>query len=192
MASPRLGSPIVAVVLAVLALPAPAGARTLRLTYTPFAADGQVRADLNVVRRDGECFFTSLKVARGYRCITGNLLRDPCYADVTRDSTEVVCAAAPWSRTVVRIALSDDLPRREPSPLAAPPHWALVLASGARCTFISGATAVVRGFRLNYGCDDGRVLFGSPRTSSSTWRIRVARDGTGRGMRLAAVREAWR
>jgi len=72
-----------------------------------------------------------------------------------------VCAAAPWSRTLVRIALSEDLPRRDPSPLAAPPYWALVLASGARCTFISGATAVVRGFRLNYGCDDGRVLFGS-------------------------------
>jgi len=103
-----------------------------------------------------------------------------------------VCAAAPWSRTLVRIALSEDLPRRDPSPLAAPPCWALVLASGTRCTFISGATAVVRGFRLNYGCDDGRVLFGSPRRSSSTWRIRVARDGTGRGVRLAAIREAWR
>jgi len=187
-----LGSLFLAAVLTGLALSGPAAAKTLRLTYTPFAADGQVRADLNVVRRDGECFFASLKVARGYRCVTGNLLRDPCYADVSRDSTEVVCAAAPWSRTLVRIALSEDLPRRDPSPLAAPSYWALVLASGARCTFISGATAVVRGFRLNYGCDDGRVLFGSPRRSSSTWRIRVARDGTGRGVRLAAIREAWR
>lgn len=179
-----------------LALPGLAGAATQRARYSPFAPDGSLRSGLNVVAREGECFFTSLKVASAYRCVTGNLLRDPCYADPRVDpaagSPVVVCVGSPWDRTVVRIALSDDLPRPEPSPLSAPPIWAIELESGARCVFISGATNVVRGFRLNYGCTNGGVLFGSPRTATSTWRIRYARNGDGRGMKLVAIRRAWR
>jgi hypothetical protein len=173
-----------------LALPCTANGATERLLYSPFEADGQTRSGLNVVDRDGECFFTSLKAASGYRCVTGYLLRDPCYSDPRVNPVEsfsaVVCAQSPWGTTVVRIALSEALPKREPSPLSSPSFWAIELESGARCTFTSGATNAVRGYRLHYGRSNNRVLFGAPRTSTSTWRIRYASDGSGRGMKLAA------
>jgi hypothetical protein len=70
--------------------------------------------------------------------------------------------------------------------------WALQLASGARCVWVSGATNRVGSFRLNYFRNQGRYLFGSPDRSRATWRIRQARDFNGRAMRKVAIEVAWR
>jgi hypothetical protein len=186
----------VALVLA-CSIGATAAPRTERLIYTPFAADGSLRAGLRAVDFEGECFTTSLLVGRAgvFRCITGNLLRDPCFGDPSVDPGEsfpvVVCASDPWRHTVVRVALAAELPAEDaPRPGGAP--WALELVSGARCVFVTGATNVVRGYRLNYFCGRDRFLFGSPRTSAPAWRIRQSRSADGRGMRLVAIRRAWR
>jgi hypothetical protein len=182
----------------VLAVAAPAGAapRTQRTVYSPFGADGSLRAGLHAVDRDGTCFTSSAVVGRRdvYRCITGNLLRDPCYRDAAasarRSAPVVVCAAAPWNPTLVRITLGTPLPGDPTVPVAGRP-WGLELAGGARCVFVSGASELVRGYRLNYVCRDGRVLYGLPRRSSPAWRIREARSATAKAMRFAAIRRAW-
>jgi hypothetical protein len=50
----------------------------------------------------GDCFTGSFAVHNAYRCIDGNFLRDPCFADSTRDDV-VLCVRDPFSRGVVRL-----------------------------------------------------------------------------------------
>jgi hypothetical protein len=185
--------PVAGLVMGLTAAVATGAPRTERLVYTPFAADGSLRADLTAVNRDGDCFTTSSQVPRPgvYRCITGHLLRDPCYLDPSGGSPVVICPPAPGRTGVVRIALDGPLPG-DPPLGSGPRPWALELAGGARCLFGTGASDVVGGYRLNYVCSQHRFLFGSPRTSSPTWRIRESRSTNGRRMRLVAIRRAWR
>jgi hypothetical protein len=186
------------IVLALTAAAATSAAPTTqRRVYTPFAADGSLRAGLHAVDYDGECFTSSLLVGRVgvFRCFTGNLLRDPCFRDPSvaadRSFPVVVCATDPWRHTVVRIHLAKELPTDPPAPAGGSP-WGLELVNGARCVFVTGATSVVDGHRLNYVCGRDRFLWGSPRTSSPTWRIRQSRAADGRRMRLVAIGRAWR
>jgi hypothetical protein len=85
---------------------------------------------------------------------------------------------------------ADTLDHTGALPVGAPP-CALELAGGVRHVFAEGATNVVAGRRLNYVCTRDRFGFGVPDTSHATWRIRVARDFNGRGMRKVAIRTAW-
>jgi len=168
-----------------------ASGATQRLVYSPFAPDGGVASGLNVVPRAGECFTGSSLAAGAYRCITGNLLRDPCYSE-DADVASVICASTPWDSSVVRVALTDTLPEPATS-RGIPRAWAVELvAAGRRCRFLTGATAVVRGYRLNYACGRDRYLFGSPRTTSQTWRIRASPNVTGERMKLVTIKRAWR
>lgn len=164
---------------------------TQLLTYSPFAVDGRVAGGLTVVSRSGECWIGSEKAAGAYRCTAGNQIRDPCYASPA-DEESVVCATAPWNKTVVRITLTDALP--EPAtPDVVPRVWALQLvAANRRCSWLSGGTLVVRGLRLNYACGSNRYLFGSPRTGKRFWKIRLSHGVKGTGMRLASIKRGWR
>ena len=170
--------------------------RTEQSVYTPFAIDGALRAGLKVLSKEGECFTTSLVISRPgvFRCITGNLLRDPCFRDPTVDEDEyfpvVLCASGPWRRTLIRIPLSEELPEDAAARHGQP--WALELSDGSRCLFLTGATTVVRGYRLNYSCSRTRFLFGSPRRTDPTWRIRLSSTPEGDRMRLVRIRRAWR
>jgi hypothetical protein len=186
-------------VLALAMVPALAGTAataaapaTQRSVYTPFAADGSLRAGLRAVDPDGECFTSSLLVGRAgaFRCITGNRLRDPCFLGPDPSSAAVICADDPWRQTVVRIRLAAQPTADAPAGQA--PPWALELAGGAQCVLVGGATNVVHGYRLNYYCFHHRFLWGSPRTSSPTWRIRESRSADGRRMQLVEIRRAWR
>ena len=71
---------------------------------------------------------------------------------------------------------SGEMPRidtkREAFPAALP--WALDLANGLRCTFLTGATSGVAGMRVNYGCDDGKTwIIGDVDRSLPKWRVFV-------------------
>src|SRR6476620_7030814 len=179
-----------------IAWPAVAAASTQRLRYSPFSPSGAAAPSLRIASAfGGECNTASF-IVRGnvYRCFAGNFIRDPCYFDALAsaqlDRDVVVCVGSPWARSAVRLR-ADTLDRSSPLRAGAPP-WARELASGPRCVFAEGASNVVGGRRLNYVCDHNRFLFGVPDTSRATWRIRVARDFNGRGMRIAAIRVAWR
>jgi hypothetical protein len=175
-----------------------AAAPTERLVYTPFAAGGSLLPSLKVTTHGGgRCDTGSYVVARRgvYRCFDGNVIRDPCFSNPSASTAAgdpvVACVESPWARTAVSLHLDG-----EPSSAgqAAPgrPPWALQLASGPRCVFAEGASNVVHGRRLNYFCSGRRYLFGTPRTSAPTWRIRMAHGFSGRGWRLVAIARAWR
>jgi hypothetical protein len=180
----------------VVATPAVAQQATRRLVYSPFTASGGV----DPVRRvtpgfGGECNTASF-IVRGdvYRCFHSHLIRDPCYFDelgseqLGRDV--VLCVTSPWTRNAVRLR-ADTLDGTGPLRAGSPP-WALELVNGRRCVFAGGATNVVGGRRLNYGCDSNRFLFGVPDTSRAVRWIRMADDFNGVGMHKVAIRVAWR
>ena len=124
-----------------------------------------------------------------YRCADGNFLRDPCFADPTRDDA-VPCVRDPFSRGVVRLRVSGDLDRSGSAPSSL--VWAVRLANGQRCTFFAGGatSADAAGRRANYRCS-GRFLWGNPIRRGRTWRIRLSHSFTPGPERVAAIRTAY-
>ena len=49
--------------------------------------------------------------------------------------------------------------------------WALELANGERCTLLTGATAVLAGQRLNYGCEGGGYVLGEVDQRRQVWTV---------------------
>ncbi|MGH2461222.1 MAG: hypothetical protein ACRDIY_20380 [Chloroflexota bacterium] len=117
----------------------------------------------------GKCFVSSLAATRAdaYRCIAGNLLMDPCFT-IPGNSAAVLCVRDPLDRnTFVQMNLTEPLPSPEPPPLRTHP-WFLQLADGTVCSFFTGASGVINGQRINYGCSDGWVIVGEP-TPGPAW-----------------------
>jgi hypothetical protein len=183
--------------MAVLTWAPAAPARTHVITYSPFAAGAGLKAGLTATPAYGGSCDSGSFVVPGttvFRCFAGVVIRDPCYLDAASSTPErsvVVCVAAPWEASVVRLRVSSPLNGSYGARPGGQP-WALRLASGRRCVHVAGATTVVRGRRLSYGCGGHRVLFGSPARGGATWRIRQARSPGGAGMRTVAIATAWR
>ncbi len=132
----------------------------------------------------GTCWTGSLTSARydAWRCMSGNLIRDPCFEDAYGDSPRLL--ACPGSRLgydrLIRLTTRRDLPYRDGNPLRngngfGRNPWAISL-SGTGCRFSSGASFVVRRKRANYFCRDGRVLLGSPIRRGRLWSIDSVRS----------------
>jgi hypothetical protein len=187
-----------AAALVVASTGAAATAPTQRLVYSPFATDGSLLASLKVTTHEGgTCNTGSYVIARKetYRCFDGNQIHDPCFRDARASTASgepvVACVNAPWSTHVLSLHLAaSPLSTFQVKPGGAP--WALQLTAGPRCVFGEGATNVVHGLRLNYFCGATRFLFGTPRVSQPTWRIRMAHNAAGRHWRLVAIARAWR
>lgn len=158
-----------------------AAARTAVTTFSPFGAEGGLRSGLRATPEYGGSCASGSFIVRGagvFRCFSGSTIRDPCYVDDLAGNDErsvVVCVASPWDRAVVRLRISGELAPAFGAGAGAPP-WALRLRSGTRCVFLEGATTVVRGRRLNYGCGNGRWLIGTPNRSRATWTIQQLRS----------------
>ncbi len=68
--------------------------------------------------------------------------------------------------------------------------WALELANGSRCGLLTGATAVLAGQRINYGCDDGGLVIGEVDRSAVMWTVAYLADGAS-ATNLVDVVTAW-
>jgi hypothetical protein len=68
--------------------------------------------------------------------------------------------------------------------------WALELANGSRCGLLTGATAVLAGQRINYGCDDGGLVIGEVDRSAAMWTVAYLADGAS-ATDLVDVVTAW-
>ncbi len=172
----------VAVLLAlVLAASAGATAQTTRLTvYRPFAL-GKLAPGFTIAKTvKGSCFSGSSADQRtdAWRCFIGNFINDPCFSSPGR--SYVLCPAdgTPFGTRLIRINLTKPLPRGFANHGAAGQGdpWAVKLAGGKVCTFLTGATFVYHGQRVNYGCTPKIFLAGSPNRSKPTWTITL---GTG-------------
>lgn len=160
-----------------------------------FTEAGSLAPQFSAVDEDfGDCPSESFVNGRSdaWRCFVGDHILDPCFE--TPEAEDVVaCVESPWTKRALLVEAELDYNDRYLD--ARPGSWALELTNGKRCVFVSGASTVVAGRRLNYFCGKrgrGPYLFGSPDRSKPLWRIRMAKSSTGRGMRRVAVRIAWR
>lgn len=115
-----------------------------------------------------------------------NMIYDPCFSG-SPSSDIVACANSAFSHSVVLMTLHKS-PEEEANSqqgsaagrsLLRPaakintknPPWALRLANGASCEFVSGATGTTAGMRLNYGCKPKGWVVGTPDHSNATWKV---------------------
>ena len=188
----------VVVVIVALALVSTAGASTAGTEielYAPFSAD-TIASGIQVghVAR-GSCWTTSIADSRtdAFRCTVGNYIHDPCFASSPGGPTVyVLCPMYTPAAKVLRINLTKALPSHAggSDPMHYPP-WAIQTATGKWCTAITGATSMVAGMRVSYGCIGGGVLLGSPHRASANWRMFYATSYDAGASRLVPLRSVW-
>jgi hypothetical protein len=167
---PRL---LLAVSVLVLAPAAAAAAtRTHVVRVSPVNASGQLRAGYRVTdRARASCQPGSEAVPSLYRCFgDDSLIRDPCWQTGAHSA---ICLTAPWRHTVSRLAVHGGFG----TPLAGGSSlpWGLRLRDGERCVLLQGATELVQGKRVNYGCSRTSFLLGRPDRRDAAWRIQRVR-----------------
>ncbi len=174
----------------------PAPSATLIRVYAAFGP-GALRPGVLVTRRvSGECFAASIAdQARddAWRCMSGNAIMDPCFQGFEGSVPVLACPETPWSPRVTLLRPTK-VPARgqaNESNIGRGMPWALEIGDGARCTFLTGATAGVAGMRVNYGCVDGkRSVIGDIDRTLPRWRVFVD-PGTGVTVPLQDVAIAW-
>jgi hypothetical protein len=123
---------------------------------------------------EGHCWVGALTTMRpdAWRCMEGNLIRDPCFSESDMDAFVICPTGHPQDMTGVKMNLTEPLPLsyghdQEDRSYA----WVLELADGATCGFITGATGVIDGERVNYMCSDGWWIVGFPEIDA-VWTVR--------------------
>jgi hypothetical protein len=149
------------------------------VTYAPWAGAGTLASGISAsATPSGSCFTTSSATTApgAYRCLVGNDLYDPCFADASTAATEVACPSLADPDSVVVIKLTSALPAPATSTGSAIIPWLLVLANGQRCQTITGTGGILGGKDEAYGCPSGGV-YGLPDTSGATWMVSYAPSG---------------
>jgi hypothetical protein len=143
---------------------------------------------------EGECVGNSHASNRpdAWRCFSPGSVYDPCFHP-SGAADLVGCLAAPWSKDVVLIELTEPLPIppdfTQEEILAGPP-WGVELSSGERCFWAQGGTGRVGGLRINYGCGERAILVGEANRSPQLWRIFYAQD-VDADLTEVEIRQAW-
>ena len=183
---------------AATAAPASRAAATRTVRISPVTADGVRKPNWRVTmqRARGTCHAGSEAVGNGaYRCFSGNLVLDPCWAQADTANARtlahhVLCAASPWERTVARVRV-----RHLPDATGLPRNvWGIRLADGRACTWLQGASGTHHGQRVSYTCGGRLYLYGEPDRSTPRWRIGATtyRHGHFRHDHVVAIAKAVR
>jgi hypothetical protein len=193
----------IAISILVLALQAcasgvrPAPAETMVRLVTPFGPGRVLQRGVVVSERlEGRCFAASAATGArpdAWRCMAGNRILDPCFEGTREGSTVLACVRSPWDGAVALLALSEPLPSTPRQDQAVPDGrpWALELADGSRCTFLTGATSAVAGLRVNYGCEGGTTwVVGDVDRRLPAWTVFVV-TADGMVAEQRTVRNAW-
>jgi hypothetical protein len=169
-------------------------AATQVITYAPWAAAGTLAAGISAsATQSGSCFTTSgaTAVSSAYRCMVGNSLHDPCFADAASGAGEVACPDWLNPDSVVIIKLTGSLPAPAASAGSAFPPWLVVLSNGQRCTAITGTGSTLGGMNSEYGCSGGTV-YSLPDQNHPAWTVTYAPAGaTAADMTQVSVTKAY-
>jgi hypothetical protein len=144
-------------------------------------SNGNLRHDFTVSEKvTGYCWVRSLATDRpdAWRCMAGNDIYDPCFSQSASSKT-AACMKGPFSKDVVLMRLTKPLAHTRDvvdstSELRAlrlrGEPWGLRLLDGQTCVYMTGATDVVAGMRLNFACTHGWGL-GLPDRSTAIWEV---------------------
>ena len=138
-----------------------------------------------------DCQETSRLTPRpnAWRCIEKNRIHDPCFSP-SPQADFVICDADPTGDPRgLKAMLAHPFPAPGPSSDGIQ-AWLMRLSDGSECGFILGATYVIGGERVNYGCTNGWSVVGFPRIGS-IWMVKIVRTGQTQGIRMMPVAEVW-
>jgi hypothetical protein len=171
--------------------PTTAGVGTQQITYQPFTADGAIDPALHVTAQlSGACLSDQLD--RSYRCFDAGAaagVYDPCFAGPHGTTAPLVCPGNPATGDVVAFtATSVTGP-----PLTTARPWAMQLASGRVCVFVSAAWGGLGPYDCQFG--DSSVTPADCRTPQSAqpwWTTECQTEKTDAGpFTSERVTEAW-
>jgi hypothetical protein len=136
-----------------------------------------------------DCWETSLAAPRAnaWRCIVENTIYDPCFNTSTQ-TDYVICDADPTGDPHgLKVMLAHPLPPSTPS--SGIQAWIMRLADYSECSFITGASGIIDGKRINYTCTDGSLIVGSPHIKS-VWMVKEQKKGQSQ-LIMTTVVEVW-
>jgi hypothetical protein len=172
------------------------------VVFSPIAPGGTGLADSFTIKATatGECWASNVVIRPdAFRCYpdTGtvaNEIQDPCFVSYEDEYAPVLyCLDDPTQTEVVKVTPTGGeggFDGTDPENPTDGSPWAIKLSNGALCTALGGATTVVAGQRLNYGCADGSSLYGEPDRSAPLWRIFCAPEGQ-QTSTLVGIAAAW-
>ncbi|HZQ64300.1 MAG TPA: hypothetical protein VFA66_03635 [Gaiellaceae bacterium] len=173
-----------------------AGPKTRVTVYRAFE-QGRLAPGLTIARTArGYCWEGSIADQRSdaWRCFIGNVIVDPCFSD-RQARGWVACPAegSPFDRRLIRLRLTKALPKElgnHGTPGTGDP-WAVKLADGRECTFLTGATSAYHGRRISYGCTRTVFLAGSPNRRRPAWTIVLGRGQNAPSRTVSIAVAAW-
>lgn len=173
-----------------------ASAHTVQVNVKPTDSHGRLKPAYQVTRTfdRGQCFGASSEVVVGAdRCFSGNFVLDPCWPTLNRHGrySGSYCPRAAWLRRGVLVKSS----HKAGEVTRGRSLWAVRLGSGLRCSYLSGASSIFRGRRVNFGCAPNRrkFLVGEPSRRTAFWRITEVTFANGhfRNPRRVVITTAW-
>ena len=162
---------------------APALERTDLRYVVPFSPSGLSAALTATANETGTCIAESLADAGrsdAWRCMVGNAIQDPCFANpfgAEGEPVTLACLDSPLSAEVLLLTVDAPLPPRAEGDAnagtdqAAPLPWVLELANGEQCEVATGATTGLVDMRLNYFCTGQGTILGEPDRSRAVWTV---------------------
>nr|WP_237545138.1 serine/threonine-protein kinase [Streptomyces sp. SID4946] len=158
--------------------------QTQVVTLSPWSRDGTPASGITITdRASGSCFGTAESTMRtdAWRCTAGDRILDPCFSpDSNPEDTSALCLDGAPTR-MVELSVPQGFPGNNDHVPGGPDIEPIivVLANGARCSFIGGGTSTLAGQRLNYGCDNGGDLYGYPNKTAALWTISYSAPHSG-------------
>ncbi len=154
--------------------------------------------------QEGSCWTNSLAAGRedAWRCNVGeNEIDDPCFA-MADDPNMVVCGVDPIANQAgFGLKLTEPLPTPDVSADVKATYekngWAVLLADGTACYFMTGATTGVDDKRANYGCANSDWMILGDLQPDTVWKAEMAIITVGdqgpelKDSKMVGVRTVW-
>jgi hypothetical protein len=145
-------------------------AATVTKIFDPTNASGGLAVSVTATVK-GNCWTTSIVAERpdAYRCMVGNDIYDPCFGV---SQAQALCpSGGPWTNRGLLLNSPPPSGQLNKDDGTSGPPWALQLSDGINCVELSGATEVIAGQTLSYGCGEGVGLYGDVNRSAQAWTI---------------------
>lgn len=159
-------------------VPAAAATQTQTLIFMPWTTSALDHHFGIASKAKGSCWAHSRATSRpdAWRCSARDDVYDPCFEGLAR-ADEVACAETPFSTSIVLIRLGKPLPASSKSFARWLEHkgvpWGLRLAGGDKCVYVTGASYLIAGKRLNYACERSGWVAGVPDRAVGLWTVQT-------------------